>query len=142
MHYNPITEVGATVTCTIHTEVAETNSVMFPDQPAVGGSLPVMGGTDSQLGCGQTANMVCVTGLPVFTSDKIGVSLLLCWRDTRGDDKVHTRYAGHVQLTVGEVYNTSLCCNPVTDWCNPITEHTHQDHMTYLVTHQITEVCL
>ena len=98
--------------------------------------------TDSQLGCDQTANMVCVTGLPVFTLDKIIVGLLLCWRDTRGDDKVHTRYAGHVQLTVGEVYNTSLCCNPVTDWCNPITEHTHQDHMAYLVTHQITEVCL
>ena len=99
------------MTCTIHTEVAETKCVMFPDQPAVGGSLPVMGGTDSQLGCGQTTNMVCVTGLPVFTSDKIVVGILLCWRDTRGDDKVHTRYAGHVQLTVGEVYNTSLCCN-------------------------------
>ena len=126
--------------CIAHTEVTETKCVMFPDQPAVGGLLPVMGRTDGQLGCSQTAHVVCVTELPVFTSDKIDVGLLLCWRSMRGDDKVCTRYTGRVQLSVGEVYSTSLCCNPVTDWCNPVTERVRQDQMTYLVTHQIIEV--
>ena len=141
-HYSPITEVTATVACTTHTEVSQTKCVMFPDQPAVGGSLPVMGRTDGQLGCRQTATIVCVTELPVFASDKIDVGLLLCWRDMRDNDKVCMRYAGRVQLTVGEVYSTSLCCNPVTDWCNSVTEHSRQDQMTYLITHQIIEVCL
>ena len=86
--------------CTIHTEVAETKCGMFLDKLAVDGSLLITGGTDSQLGCSQTANIVCVTRLPVFISDKIVVHLLLCWRDTRGDDKVCTRYVGHMQLTV------------------------------------------
>lgn len=126
----------------MHTVIRETRSVLFPDQPAPGGSLPIMGRTDSQLGHGQTANVVCVTDLPVFTSDKIEVGVLLCWEETRGDDnKVRTRYAGHVQLTVEEVYSTSLCCDSVIDWCHPVTEHVCQDQMTYLVTHQITEVC-
>lgn len=139
--YSPITEVTATVACTTHTEIKETKCVTFPDQPAVEGSLLVMGRTDSQLGCGQTANVVCVTELPVFASDKIVVCLLLYWKEVRGD-KVHTRYAGRLQLTVGEVYSTSLSCNPVTDWFRSITEHVRQDQMSYLVTHQITEVCL
>ena len=70
------------MTCTIHTEVAETKCGMFLDQLAVGGSLLLMGGTDSQLGCGQTANIVCVTGLPVFTSDKIVVHFYCSARGT------------------------------------------------------------
>ena len=138
-HCSPITEVAATVACTTHTEIQETKCVMFPDQPVAGGSLPVMGRTDSQLGHGQTANIVCVTELPVFTSDKIQVGMLLCWKEISGD-KVQTRYAGHIQLTAEEVYSTSLCCNPLSDWCNPVTEHVCQDQMSYLVTHLIIEV--
>ena len=138
-HYSPITEVVATVARTTHTEIQETKCVMFPDQPVAGGSLPVMGRTDSQLGRGQTANIVCVTELPVFGSDKIQVGLLLCWKDTAGD-AVRTRHAGHVQLTAEEVYSTSLCCKPVSDWCNLVSEHVREDQMTYLVTHQIIEV--
>ena len=140
-YYSHVTEVAATVACTTHTEIQETKCVVFPDQPAAGGSLPVMGQTDSQLGHSQTANIVCVTELPMFTSDKIQVGILLCWKDIRGDE-VSTRYAGHVQLTTENVYSTLLCCNPVSDWRNPVTEHVCQDQMTYLVTHQIIEVCL
>lgn len=139
--FSSITEVAATVTRTTQTEITETKCVMFPDQPVVGGSLPVMGWTDSQLGHSQTANVVCVTELPVFTSDKLEVGLLLYWKEMRGNN-FRTRYGGQVQLTVGEVYSSSLCCNPITDWCHPLTERVCQDQMAYLVTHQITEVCL
>ena len=127
---------------TTQTEITETKCVMFPDQPVVEGSLPVMGCTDSQLGHSQTANIVCVTELPVFTSDKLEVGLLLYWKEIKGNNKVRTRYAGRMQLTAGEVYSISLCCNSVIDWCHPITERVCQDQMAYLVTHQITEVCL
>ena len=137
--YSPITKVAGTVACTAHTEIKETKCVMFPDQPVEGGPLPVMGLTDSQLGHCQAANLVCVTELPVFTSDKLQVGILLCWKDVESGT-AKTRYAGHVQLRAEEVYNTSLCCKPVSDWCNPINEHVSQDRMAYLITHQIIEV--
>ena len=101
--------VYATVTCTTHTEVAETKCVMFLDQLAVGGSLPVMGPDGWIVNWAVVKLPTC--GVCYWTTSFKDIGLLLCWRDIRGDDKVHTRYAGHVQLAVGEVYNTSLCCN-------------------------------
>ena len=140
--YSPIVEVAGTISCSSHTEIKETKCVMFPDQPGGEGSLPVMGLTaESQLGHGQAANIVCATELPVFTSDKLQVGILLYWKDVESGT-AKTRYTGQVQLRAEEVYDTSLCCKPVSDWCNPINEHVSQDRMAYLITHQITEVCL
>jgi len=105
--------------------------------------LPVQGWTNGQLGHGQTANIVCVTDLPVFVSDEVEAFFLLCWREqTDSSEKCRSRYTGRVQLTVGEVYDESLCCSPQTAWSHPITEQTRQDQMAYLLTHQIIEVCL
>ena len=119
----------------------ETKSVVFCDQP-IEKFLPTQGVTNCPLSHGQTANIVCVTDLPVFTSDKIEASFLLCWKElTDNGERIHSRYTGHVQLSVGEVYDSSLCCSPLTAWSHPITEQTRQDQMSYLITHQIIEVC-
>ena len=141
MWYRSITEVTASLTCTTHANLLETKCVVFAEQP-VEKLLPAQGWTNCQLSHGQTANIVCVTDLPVFTSDKIEASFLLCWKEqTNSGDKSRSRYTGHIQLTVGEVYDKSLCCSPPTTWSHPMIEKTRQDQMAYLLTHQIIEVC-